>query len=47
MIQETGGHEGFLSSLLFGNKYKENLIVHIFSTLRYAILGRTINGYQN
>ena len=32
VIQETGGYEGFLSSLVFGDNNEESPIVHIFST---------------
>ena len=32
MVQKAGGHEDFLTALLFGGKNEENRIVHIFST---------------
>jgi hypothetical protein len=39
MVQKACGHEGFLSSLKFGDDNEESPIVHFFSTPRYAKTG--------
>ena len=39
VVQKARGHEGFLSSLKSGDDNEESLIVHFFSTPRYAYSG--------